>query len=484
MVRRTIWVDDHAESGGVPLALPPGPVRPDVEPSNLPVLRNSQLLSADERASVSTQDVAVRFLLGFSPTSARQRAAQLRAYFAHCARQDVDPLDADEAFVAAYADELHTDPSLTSGAIGVRLGTVRGFYRYATDDRILAASPAEGTASRAHAMLVPPLTIDSGATAAHEAAAAFLIGYSENTRLGYQVDLRSFFGWCFRSRLNPMDANRPHIEAWRLHLEEQGKSPASSNRAVSTIRSFYKYCVEEEILSRSPAASVRLRRVGQTRPISDGLDRHEAIAFLDAARGISPIYHAVIALMLLNGLRANEVCSPGIERMSTVRGHRLIYVDRKGYADQWPVPLAPYTAGALDAYLGQRAAYIPRGHPEWDADTGPVFVSAHGKQLLRGVVWNWVRRTSLLAFPQRRRPVHPHELRATFITLGLDAGSSLRDVQDAAGHANPATTRRYDRGRHSLDRHSTYTLATYLATGATRAPRAYDETPPEGLDLD
>jgi integrase/recombinase XerD len=57
----------------------------------------------------------------------------------------------------------------------------------------------------------------------------------------------------------------------------------------------------------------------------------------------------------------------------------------------------------------------------------------------------------------------PHSLRHTFVTLALDAGASLRDVQDAAGHADPRTTRRYDRARHALHRHPTYLLQAVLA---------------------
>jgi integrase/recombinase XerD len=59
--------------------------------------------------------------------------------------------------------------------------------------------------------------------------------------------------------------------------------------------------------------------------------------------------------------------------------------------------------------------------------------------------------------------ITPHSLRHTMVTLALDAGVSLRDVQDAARHADPRTTRRYDRARHALDRHATYTLAAFLA---------------------
>jgi integrase len=58
-------------------------------------------------------------------------------------------------------------------------------------------------------------------------------------------------------------------------------------------------------------------------------------------------------------------------------------------------------------------------------------------------------------------------LRHAFITTALDAGVPLRDVQDAASHADPRTTMRYNRTRVSLDRHATYIVARFLA-GASR----------------
>jgi integrase len=58
-------------------------------------------------------------------------------------------------------------------------------------------------------------------------------------------------------------------------------------------------------------------------------------------------------------------------------------------------------------------------------------------------------------------------LRHAFITAALDAGVPLRDVQEAASHADPRTTMRYDRARGSLDRHATYIVAAYVA-GAAR----------------
>jgi len=77
----------------------------------------------------------------------------------------------------------------------------------------------------------------------------------------------------------------------------------------------------------------------------------------------------------------------------------------------------------------------------------------------------WVRRLAKRAGISKR--IGPHSLRHSFVTAALDAGVPLRDVQEAASHADPRTTMRYDRARQSLDRHATYIVATFVA-GASR----------------
>jgi Phage integrase family len=63
--------------------------------------------------------------------------------------------------------------------------------------------------------------------------------------------------------------------------------------------------------------------------------------------------------------------------------------------------------------------------------------------------------------------ISSHSLRHSFITAALDAGVPLRDVPEAASHADPRTTMRYDGARRSLDRHATCIVSTFIA-GATR----------------
>jgi integrase/recombinase XerD len=96
-----------------------------------------------------------------------------------------------------------------------------------------------------------------------------------------------------------------------------------------------------------------------------------------------------------------------------------------------------------------------------DRRVGPIFIEADGRRLDRHAAGRIVRRVARRAEIMKR--VGPHTLRHAFITAALDAGGDLRDVQEAASHADPRTTMRYDRGRQSLDRHATYIVATFIA---------------------
>jgi integrase/recombinase XerD len=186
-----------------------------------------------------------------------------------------------------------------------------------------------------------------------------------------------------------------------------------------------------------------------------GLDRQEAAQLLAAAQAASACDHALACLLILNGLRVSEACAADVGDLGLERGHRVLMVAGKG--DQRTlVPVAPQTMRVIDAALGGRA-------------DGPLLVSSGGGRLDRHaaarIVARLARRAGLV------KHITPHSLRHTMVTLALDAGVSLRDVQDAARHADPRTTRRYDRARHALDRHATYTLAAFVADVAPSPTR-------------
>jgi integrase/recombinase XerD len=216
------------------------------------------------------------------------------------------------------------------------------------------------------------------------------------------------------------------------------------------VAGFYRYAVEEELIEHSPAAHVCRPRLDYESHAT-GLDRNELGAILVAAGLGAAAEHALISLLALNGLRVSEATGANIEALGTERGHRTLTITRKG-GKIVTIPLAPRTARAIDLAIGERC-------------DGPIFLAADGRRLDRHGAARIVRRVAGRAAISK--PVGPHTLRHAFITAALDAGVPLRDVQEAASHADPRTTIRYDRARGSLDRHATYIVAAYVA-GASR----------------
>ena len=194
-----------------------------------------------------------------------------------------------------------------------------------------------------------------------------------------------------------------------------------------------------------PSAAARLR-VPRHGPGSQRGRRHARRR--RARRRAGPRAHRLLAL---NGLRVSEAIGADIEQLGLERGHRTLTIVRKG-GKIVTIPLAPRTARAIDLAVGERC-------------DGPIFRAADGSRLDRHAASRIVRRIARRAGITKR--VGPHTLRHAFITAALDAGVPLRDVQEAASHADPRTTMRYDRARVSLDRHATYIVATFIA-GAAR----------------
>jgi site-specific recombinase XerD len=192
-----------------------------------------------------------------------------------------------------------------------------------------------------------------------------------------------------------------------------------------------------------------------------GLDRDQAralVAAADADTGPQALRTAaVVRLLLHNALRVDEACAADIADLGEDSGHRVLRVVRKG-ARKAKIPLTPATVAALEAYLAARA-----GAGEWRQLGGPLLATAAGGRLRQGHLWELVRRLSRAAGIGAWEQLSPHCLRHSAITFALDAGASLRDVQDYAGHKDPRTTRRYDHSRGSLDRNAAYTVAAYLA---------------------
>jgi integrase/recombinase XerD len=262
------------------------------------------------------------------------------------------------------------------------------------------------------------------------ALSGFRAGYSGLTRHAYTLDLRQYAACCAQHRLYLFTARRADIECFDRDMEAKGagpgddRSPAVHHRGVLPLRR------REDLLEHSPAAHVRRPRLDYESHAA-GLDRNEVGALLVAAGLGAAAEHALLSLLAINGLRISEALGADIDAHGLERGHRTLTVLRKA-ARSSPFPSPTHR---------------------------------DGRRMDRHAAGRIVRRLAKRGGIDKK--IGPHTLRHAFITAALDAGVPLRHVQEAASHADPRTTMRYERARVSLDRHATYIVAAYLA-GAAR----------------
>ena len=286
----------------------------------------------------------------------------------------------------------------------------------------------------------------SALTEADAARIEFLTRYTGNTRTAYAADLAAWFAWCAEHQVDVLEVRRAHIELHAAQMTDRGLRPATVNRRLTTIATFYKLAHADGKIPADPARFVRRPKVPTESPTL-GLSYLEFARFLEAAEQLGPTDQALAAMLGMLGLRCSEACSVDIEDLGEERGHRTLRLVGKG-GKPAVIPLPVPVVRALDRAIGERTS-------------GPVLVSGAGVRMCRSTVRRSVARICRRAGIVKH--VSPHSLRHTFVTQLLDAGANLRDVQIAARHADPRMTLRYDRGRQQLDRHANYVLAARMA---------------------
>jgi site-specific recombinase XerD len=289
----------------------------------------------------------------------------------------------------------------------------------------------------------------------------FLLDYTGNTAAAYSRDLAHYFAWCHMIGVDVMAANRVVVSMYARDLGERQQRPmskASVARHLATLSGFYMWAEREDVIVRNPVAHVRRPKVAKNSQ-QLGLDAREALRLVTAAEEKSRLANALVSLLLYDGLRISEALGAQVADIYEDHGHRALTITSKGDVKR-PVKLNALTVHALNTYLAGRGS-------------GPLFTKGDTEMVLdHGTAFRLVRRVAKEAGIEHWARIGPHSLRHTFVTLSRQAGISLEDVQDAAGHADPRTTRRYDRARFSLANHPADRLADWLATQA----------PPEGDD--
>ncbi|MEU7589595.1 tyrosine-type recombinase/integrase [Micromonospora sp. NPDC049230] len=297
---------------------------------------------------------------------------------------------------------------------------------------------------------------------------------SEHTRDAYRRDVTGWLRWCASRDLDPLRVTFLHVNEYARALEStigarSGRplTPATVARRLSALSSWYDFLVKLGGVAANPVSGVDRPRVDRDHSATIGLTPEEVDALLGAADAdtgpTAARNRAALALLADLGLRVGELISLDLTDLGTERGHRSVRFVGKG-GKQRRRALTPGTGYAVDAYLAQRAAATGVPVPQL---TGPLLVTASGARLDRHSVFRMVRRLARAAGIPAWAKLSPHSLRHAFATTARSEGVPLEDVQDAMGHADPRTTRRYDRDRHNLDRDPAY--AVWAARSRRRA---------------
>jgi integrase/recombinase XerD len=231
------------------------------------------------------------------------------------------------------------------------------------------------------------------------------------------------------------------------HLEtlRRTHNAASVARALSSIRGFHRFLVEEG--SRGDDPTLTLPSVSVTDLLPKALSEEETELLLGAIVGTGPMVlrdRALLEVLYGTGARVSEVTGLNLgDVVAAVEGTDLPLIRVLGKGDkERVVPIGGLARAALAEWLSSQGR--PLLEPKkWQrrSDAEAVFLNARGSRLTRvgvfGVVKKYAGRVGLAD------KVSPHVLRHSCATHMLGRGADVRVVQELLGHASIATTQRY-----------------------------------------
>jgi len=270
-----------------------------------------------------------------------------------------------------------------------------------------------------------------------------------NTKRAYCHAVRQFLGWCEAHRLELREISPGWVGTY---YDELHVSIPTKKQHLSALRCFFDRLVVRHAVVLNPAASVRGDRYqlveGKTPEITVEQERALLASIrLDGVEGRRD--KAIVAILIYTAARIGAVAGLKVGSFAQDGGQWFLrFLEKGGKARD--IPVRDDLEGYLTAYL--EAAW-PRPAP---AD-GPLFRRLTRKtRVLKAKAMTaddmgrmLKRRMAAIGFPSE---LSPHSFRVGAITDLLSQGVPLEEVQQLVGHADPRTTRLYDRRQKAVTR--------------------------------
>jgi integrase/recombinase XerC len=268
---------------------------------------------------------------------------------------------------------------------------------------------------------------------------------SPNTVLAYRRDLGVFVEYLGEyygtAAWSWQGIDRLAIRGFLGHLTRRGLGKRSISRALSVVRSFFRFLHRNEIVDANPARAVgspKLERYLPSYLDRTQVDRLFAMAEVRAMEGrFTDVRNlAILELFYSTGMRLSEL--RGLSRPDVDMITQQVKVRGKGRKERL-IPIGDHAVRAMRNYESKRDELIRVIGAK--ADRTAFFLSAQAKRMSVRTIQMAV--TGMLDKVDENAGLSVHSLRHTFATHLLDAGADLRAVQELLGHASIATTQIY-----------------------------------------
>ncbi|MFO8070019.1 MAG: tyrosine recombinase XerC [Alkalibacterium sp.] len=261
--------------------------------------------------------------------------------------------------------------------------------------------------------------------------------YSEHTNLAYIDDLQAFEQ--FLKETGEEDVLAVKLSDARIYLSyltDKEYARASISRKISSIRAFYQFLLNNEIVNDNPFSYIQLKKRGSRLP--NFFYEEEMKALFEATEGDAPLDLRNLALLEIlygTGIRVSE-CQ-GIQLADIDFEMGMLFVTGKGRKERY-IPFGHYASEAMKAYIENGRQPLMS---KYNKDHDCLFINHHGDQITQNgiqfVLTQLIKKSSLT------HNITPHMLRHTFATHLLNNGADIRTVQELLGHKSLSSTQIY-----------------------------------------
>jgi len=265
---------------------------------------------------------------------------------------------------------------------------------------------------------------------------------SENSVISYDFDLKKFFDYLTNIKLisSIKDVNENLINKYISFLRKSESragekfSSASINRNISTLKSFFRFLVNEDMIEYNPLENIESSRTARILP--EILTREEIERVLeipDTGNILELRDKAILEVMYATGVRVSELIN--IELPSIYYDEEYIRVIGKGSKER----IIPIGRKAIESLT----KYIPESREKLKNKTSGniLFLNFRGNKMSRMAIFNITKKYCSLA--GIRKKIHPHTIRHSFATHMLEGGADIRIIQELLGHSDISTTQIY-----------------------------------------